>query len=471
MKTNIRKYPGLKKPGCLVPGFSRLFLLLFQQVADFGEQQLLLRRCGRFGNGSRSLFLFLHQPVHQLDHQEHAERQDREIHALLDECAVVPVDRFCRCGSLRGIASSGHHVAHRVHGVRRHVADFRDVEPQLREVGVSDQRADGRHQDVVHERRYDFAERAADDHADGHVDDIAAHRECLEVLKEFFHERLSPRLFMLERLAPQGRLIAFDRDPEAVAAAAAIKDPRFQIVHAPFSAMKERLGDLGIRQVDGIFLDIGVSSPQIDDPSRGFSFRFEGPLDMRMDTSCGETAAEWLARASVEEIAEVLADFGEERFAHRIARAIVEARSRAPITTTGALAKLVEAAVPKNRRDAAQHPATRTFQAVRIQVNHELDELKTTLESAGALLAPAGRLAVISFHSLEDRIVKRFFEKRLHPDRDLDPRLPMPAGFNAQPWFCDVIRILPTKSEAESNPRARSSVLRVGTRTARLWED
>ena len=263
------------------------------------------------------------------------------------------------------------------------------------------------------------------------------------------HSRL-----ILERLAPQGRLIAFDRDPEAVAAAAAIKDPRFQIVHAPFSAMKERLGDLGIRQVDGIFLDIGVSSPQIDDPSRGFSFRFEGPLDMRMDTSCGETAAEWLARASAEEIAEVLADFGEERFAHRIARAIVEARSRAPITTTGALAKLVEAAVPKNR-----------------QVNHELDELKTALESAGALLAPAGRLAVISFHSLEDRIVKRFFEKRLHPDRDLDPRLPMPAGFNAQPWFCDVIRILPTKSEAESNPRARSSVLRVGTRTARLWED
>ena len=208
------------------------------------------------------------------------------------------------------------------------------------------------------------------------------------------HSRL-----ILERLAQQGRLIAFDRDPEAVAAAAAIKDPRFQIVHAPFSAMKERLGDLGIRQVDGIFLDIGVSSPQIDDPSRGFSFRFEGPLDMRMDTSCGETAAEWLARASVEEIAEVLADFGEERFAHRIARAIVEARSRAPITTTGALAKLVEAAVPKNRRDAAQHPATRTFQAVRIQVNHELDELKTTLESAGALLVPAGRLAVISFHS------------------------------------------------------------------------
>ena len=181
------------------------------------------------------------------------------------------------------------------------------------------------------------------------------------------HSRL-----VLQRLAPQGRLIAFDRDPEAVAAAAAIKDPRFQIVHAPFSAMKERLGDLGIGQVDGIFLDIGVSSPQIDDPSRGFSFRFEGPLDMRMDTSCGETAAQWLARASVEEIAEVLADFGEERFAHRIARAIVEARSRAPITTTGALAKLVEAAVPKNRRDAAQHPATRTFQAVRIQVNHDL---------------------------------------------------------------------------------------------------
>ena len=278
------------------------------------------------------------------------------------------------------------------------------------------------------------------------------------------HSRL-----ILERLSPEGRLIAFDRDPQAVAAAAEITDPRFQIIHAPFSSMKEKLAEIGISRVDGIFLDIGVSSPQIDDPERGFSFRFDGPLDMRMDTTTGETAAEWLARASADEIAEVLADYGEERFACKIARTIVEKRAESPITTTQGLARLVESAVPRNRRDAAQHPATRTFQAVRIQVNGELEELKTALESAGALLAPEGRLAVISFHSLEDRIVKRFFEKRLHPDRELDPRLPVPAGFNAEPWFRDVERILPSKEESEANPRARSSVLRVGTRTARIW--
>ena len=278
------------------------------------------------------------------------------------------------------------------------------------------------------------------------------------------HSRL-----ILERLSPEGRLIAFDRDPQAVAAAAEITDPRFQIIHAPFSSMKEKLAEIGISRVDGIFLDIGVSSPQIDDPERGFSFRFDGPLDMRMDTTTGETAAEWLARASADEIAEVLADYGEERFARKIARTIVEKRAESPITTTQGLARLVESAVPRNRRDAAQHPATRTFQAVRIQVNGELEELKTALESAGALLAPEGRLAVISFHSLEDRIVKRFFEKRLHPDRELDPRLPVPAGFNAEPWFRDVERILPSKEESEANPRARSSVLRVGTRTARIW--
>ena len=279
---------------------------------------------------------------------------------------------------------------------------------------------------------------------------------------------------IMERTGGEGFLCGLDRDTQALELARIRLAPfgdRVHLVHTRYSEFEAALDGIGWDAVDGALIDIGVSSLQIDSAERGFSFSSDGPLDMRMDTSCGETAAEWLARASAEEIAEVLADFGEERFAHRIARAIVEARSRAPITTTGALAKLVEAAVPKNRRDAAQHPATRTFQAVRIQVNHELDELKTALESAGALLAPAGRLAVISFHSLEDRIVKRFFEKRLHPDRDLDPRLPMPAGFNAQPWFCDVIRILPTKSEAESNPRARSSVLRVGTRTARLWED
>ena len=279
------------------------------------------------------------------------------------------------------------------------------------------------------------------------------------------HSRL-----ILGRLSEKGRLIAFDRDPEAVKVADEIRDPRFRIIHAPFSSMKSSLADLGIEAVDGVFLDIGVSSPQIDDPERGFSFRFDGPLDMRMDTSSGETAAEWLMRAETDEIARVIADYGEERFARRIAAAIAQARKTKPLATTGELARLVESAVPKNRRDSAQHPATRTFQAIRIEVNHELDELKGALEAAASLLRPDGRLAVISFHSLEDRIVKRFFERAAHPGRALDPRLPVPAGFNDEPWFREVERILPSKREAEENPRARSSVLRAGTRTARTWE-
>ncbi len=278
------------------------------------------------------------------------------------------------------------------------------------------------------------------------------------------HSRL-----ILERLSDRGRLIAFDRDPEAVAAARAIDDPRFRILHAPFSSMREALEREGVRTVDGVFLDIGVSSPQIDDPARGFSFRFDGPLDMRMDTSRGETAAQWLARASAAEIAAVLSDYGEERFARRIAGAIVERRAESPIETTGALARLVESCVPRNRRDSSQHPATRTFQAIRIEVNHELDELRKALDAAAGLLAPGGRLAVISFHSLEDRIVKRFLERAALPDRGLDPRLPVPTGFDAAPWFTDVERILPSKVEAETNPRARSSVLRAATRTERAW--
>ncbi|MDO5530843.1 16S rRNA (cytosine(1402)-N(4))-methyltransferase RsmH [Sutterella sp.] len=280
------------------------------------------------------------------------------------------------------------------------------------------------------------------------------------------HSRL-----ILGRLSPEGRLIAFDRDPEAIAASREITDPRFSIIHAPFSSMREKLAETGITQVDGVFLDIGVSSPQIDDPQRGFSFRFDGPLDMRMDTTTGETAAEWLARADAGEITRVLADYGEEKFARRIAQAIVERRKTAPLATTSELAKLVEATVPRNRRDAMQHPATRTFQAIRIEVNHELDELERALAAASAILAPAGRLAVISFHSLEDRIVKRFLDRAAHPERAIDPRLPMPAGFNAEPWFEAPRRILPSKEEAETNPRARSSVLRVAVRTARPWED
>ena len=274
---------------------------------------------------------------------------------------------------------------------------------------------------------------------------------------------------ILAMLSERGRLVAFDRDPAAIEAARAIDDPRFRIIHEPFSSMERSLASIGIEAVDGIFLDIGVSSPQIDDASRGFSFRFDGPLDMRMDTTRGETAAEWLARAEEAEIRRVIADYGEERFAGRIARAIVQEREKAPIDTTKALATLVERVVPRNRRDAQQHPATRTFQAVRIHVNRELDELADALEAAGALLKPEGRLAVIAFHSLEDRIVKRFFERTAHPERALDPRLPIPADRLPKPLFDRIERILPGKAECEVNPRARSAVLRVGVRTSEPW--
>lgn len=274
---------------------------------------------------------------------------------------------------------------------------------------------------------------------------------------------------ILAKLSPKGRLFAFDRDPQAVAAARDISDPRFTIIHEPFSTMRASLASLGVTAVDGVFLDIGVSSPQIDDAARGFSFRMDGPLDMRMDTTRGETAAAWLARAAEAEIREVIKVFGEERFAGPIARAIVRRRAESPIETTKDLAQLVASVVPRNKKDQLQHPATRTFQAVRIQVNAELDELRAALDAAGVLLAPGGRLAVISFHSLEDRIVKRFFEREAHPERELDPRLPIPADKLPQPRFSDVTRIRPGEAECERNPRARSAVLRVGVRTAEPW--
>lgn len=274
---------------------------------------------------------------------------------------------------------------------------------------------------------------------------------------------------ILEKLGPEGRLYAFDRDPEAVVAARGITDPRFTIIHEPFSTMRESLAALGVTEVTGVFLDIGVSSPQIDDAARGFSFRMDGPLDMRMDTTRGETAAEWLARASEAEIREAVKVFGEERFAGPIARAIVRRRHESPITTTKDLAALVASVVPRNKKDQLQHPATRTFQTIRIQVNAELDELRRALSAAGAILRPEGRLAVISFHSLEDRIVKRFFEREAHPERELDPRLPIPASQLPQPRFTDVKRIMPGEAECEANPRARSAVLRVGVRTAAAW--
>jgi len=278
------------------------------------------------------------------------------------------------------------------------------------------------------------------------------------------HSRL-----VLERLSAQGRLIGFDRDPQAIAAAAAIKDPRFSIEHSAFSAMEEVLSARGIGAVDGILLDIGVSSPQIDDPTRGFSFRADGPLDMRMDTSRGLTAAQWLAEASFDELKRVIADYGEERFAASIAKAIVARREREPLATTSELAALVADAVPRNRRDPTQHPATRTFQGIRIHINQELEELSLALDQAGRLLAPGGRLVVISFHSLEDRVTKRFMEAHAHPERGLDPRLPLRADQLPAPRLVEVRRVLPSQQECADNPRARSAVMRVATRTEALW--
>lgn len=276
---------------------------------------------------------------------------------------------------------------------------------------------------------------------------------------------------ILQALDDNGRLFAFDRDPRAVRIAQSIDDPRFQMIHSPFSKMKEALAALGIEKVDGILLDIGVSSPQIDDPARGFSFRESGPLDMRMDTSSGLTARQWLIEHTESEIREAIATFGEERFARPIAKAIKEALAAdaQALQTTQALANLVSKIVPKNPRDAKQHPATRTFQGIRIAVNGELDELATALESAGSILAPQGRLVVISFHSLEDRMVKRFFERTAHPERGIDPRLPIMTADLPPPLFEQIERIKPSAAECEENPRSRSAVMRVGTRTAHPW--
>lgn len=265
---------------------------------------------------------------------------------------------------------------------------------------------------------------------------------------------------ILAQLAPGGRLLAFDRDPEAVIAAASIADPRFAIVHASFAQLREELAARGIAQVQGVLLDLGVSSPQIDTPERGFSFRFDAPLDMRMDTTRGETAAGFLRRADEREIARVLHELGEERAARPIAKALVARRAAgAPVERTGELAALVAGAV--RSREAGQDPATRTFQAFRIHVNGELEALDEALEAALALLAPGGRLVVISFHSLEDRRVKAFIarESRDVPDR----RAPF-----APPKALRLVslgRTLPSAAEVAANPRARSAVMRVAERT------
>ncbi len=269
---------------------------------------------------------------------------------------------------------------------------------------------------------------------------------------------------ILERLGPQGRLIALDRDPEAEHAAKEIRDPRFTFFRTAFSGLGKALGE---RKVQGMLFDLGVSSPQIDDPRRGFSFRADGPLDMRMDPTQGESAAQWLAMAEEKQIKEVVRNYGEERFAQQIAASIVAARRSAPIERTGQLADLVAKAV--RTREPGQDPATRTFQALRIHVNRELEEVSLMLPRSLEHLEVEGRLAVISFHSLEDRIVKRFLQQAARPEV---PRgLPLRESEMPQPAVRIVGRAQRASAqETRRNPRARSAILRVAARTAGTFQ-
>ena len=269
---------------------------------------------------------------------------------------------------------------------------------------------------------------------------------------------------LLSRLGPAGRLLALDRDADAVADGCELmrSDPRFSIEHAPFSRVDEVAGRHGVMgAVEGLLLDLGVSSPQLEAAERGFSFSADGPLDMRMDSRSGETAAHWLARASEEDIARVLHEYGEERYSRRIARAIVGARRQSPVATTRRLAEIVVAASPY--REPGKHPATRTFQAIRIHINGELNELRACLASVCDLLAGGGRLVVISFHSLEDRIVKRFI-------RDQARGQQFPRGVPVTASEIDIRLhqvgkpLRPSRAELAVNPRARSAVMRVAER-------
>jgi 16S rRNA (cytosine1402-N4)-methyltransferase len=276
------------------------------------------------------------------------------------------------------------------------------------------------------------------------------------------HSRL-----ILSQLGEKGRLIAIDRDPQAIAAAAEIKDPRFSIVHGPFSALEEYVEERGLLgKIDGVLLDLGVSSPQLDDAERGFSFMRDGPLDMRMDPTRGQSAAEWLMSAEEADIAFVIKTYGEERFGKRIARAIVERNREQPMTRTKELATVIAAAMPV--KDKFKHPATRTFQAIRIWINSELEEIDIALKGALSVLAPGGRLSIISFHSLEDRLVKRFMR-----DQSRGPQVP--AGIPMTEAQLKALggrelktlgKLIPGEAEVSENPRARSSVLRIAERTA-----
>ncbi|PJC84929.1 16S rRNA (cytosine(1402)-N(4))-methyltransferase [Vibrio sp. HA2012] len=271
---------------------------------------------------------------------------------------------------------------------------------------------------------------------------------------------------ILSHLGENGRLYSIDRDPTAIAEARKIDDPRFTIIHGPFSGIAEYAQEQGIAgKVDGVLLDLGVSSPQLDDAERGFSFMKDGPLDMRMDPTSGVSAADWLQEADIDDITWVLREFGEERFARRIARAIIEHREdeeKEPLTRTSQLAKLIADVSPS--REKKKHPATRSFQAIRIYINSELEEIDTALQGALKILAPQGRLSVISFHSLEDRMVKRFMRKE-SKGPEVPHGIPLTEeqikalGSAALKTVGKAIK--PSKAEVDVNSRSRSSVLRV----------
>ncbi len=269
---------------------------------------------------------------------------------------------------------------------------------------------------------------------------------------------------ILNEMSESGILIGLDRDPHAVAVGnlLAAKDKRFRMIHTPFSELEHVLDELGIDNIHGVLMDLGVSSPQLEDAGRGFSFQSNGPLDMRMDPTSSESAADWLARADVSEIANVLWVFGEERFSRRIARAIVEFRSFEPITTTAQLSRIVAGAQPK--KDINKHPATRAFQAIRLYINGELTEAEEGLKSAINRLSPGGRLVVISFHSLEDRLVKRTLRNASRLPTG-DPRMLLPETVSKPRLNLVGKSIKANMSELSANPRARSAVLRIAQRT------
>jgi len=280
------------------------------------------------------------------------------------------------------------------------------------------------------------------------------------------HSRL-----ILSKLGANGRLVVFDKDPQAIAVARQLAetDKRVQVVHGGFSSFQVALKELGIEAVDGALFDLGVSSPQIDDADRGFSFRYDAPLDMRMDTTRGQTAAQWLAEAGEEEIREVIRDYGEERFNSQIARAIVQQRQERPILTTGQLAQLAAQAV--RTRERSQDPATRTFQAIRIFINRELEEISAVLPQAAGYLKTGGRLAVIAFHSLEDRIVKQFIRRHSRP-APLPKWVMVRESERPEPPLREIGKAQrASAAETAANPRARSAVLRVAERTAGEFVD